>query len=280
MNRIQRGVATAAGAAAVALAGQLPAQAIHDVTPPGLHTPVKAHFIVGSQLDEFEAGDGVHFYNIPQRIAWSGSDDSGFVYYQVWNHLAGDDPVMLEETLDTSIDVASSDYDSQFGGGSFATTNWSVRALDASGNVTAHAVYGAHLTVTQDNGSQTPEHETDDVSIAYTGDWTLARCGCFASGTTHKTTQAGARVVARVDVSADEESRAVALVMETAANRGRARILVDGVRQGVVDTQAATATHQVVVWETVLAPGSHRVAVVNLATPGRPRIDLDAVVVN
>ena len=37
---------------------------------------------------------------------------------------------------------------------------------------------------------------------------------------------------------------------------------------------------QVVVWQGTLSTGNHIVKVVNLATPGRSRIDLDAVVVN
>ena len=281
MRKIHRGLVAVVAAAACGLASQLPAQAAHDNTPPTLHTPLKAHFVTGSQLEQFDADDNDWFFYVPQVINWSGDDDSGDLYYKVWDYLAGDEPEELVNfTQDTSYQVTSSDYDSQFGGGSFATTNWSVQARDFSGNSTEHAVYGAYLVVTQDDGSQTGEHETDDVSVSYTGAWQTANCACFGAGTTHKSTAKNAAAVINVNVPAEETVRKVALVMETAPGRGKARIVVDGQNRGVVDTQANPAKHMVVVWQGSLATGAHTIRIVNLATAGRSRIDFDAVVVN
>jgi hypothetical protein len=280
MNRLHRGAIGLAAAATVAMAGQLPAHAALDNTPPVLHTPLKARFIVGTQLDQWTT-DGYYFYNVPQAIEWSGSDDSGQLYYVVWEHPLGSDPTELTDfTQDTSFTVSSSDYDDQFGGGSFATGSWSVAAHDFNGNSVEHAVYGARLTVTQDDGSQTREHTTSDVAIDYTGAWQTASCACFAAGTTHKTTEADAAALVHVSVPSSEGVRKVALVMEKAPGRGKARIWVDGSLVKTIDTYAATAHHQVIVWQGALATGDHLIQVVNAATPGRPRIDLDAVVVN
>ena len=68
----------------------------------------------------------------------------------------------------------------------------------------------------------------------------------------------------------------VALVMERAPDRGKARVLVDGVRVATIDTRAASKIHRSVVWTGTLQ-GAQTLSVVNLATSGRPRIDVDAV---
>ena len=72
----------------------------------------------------------------------------------------------------------------------------------------------------------------------------------------------------------------VALVMEKASNRGQAKILVDGVLRTTIDTYAATPRHRSVVWAARLTRVRHTVSVVNVGTPGRPRIDVDAVMVS
>ena len=132
----------------------------------------------------------------------------------------------------------------------------------------------------QDNGYQTPGYGTTDVAVSYTGSWSTAHCGCFAEGTTHKSTTAGDAAVIAVNVPSSESVRKVALVMETAPGRGKAKVFVDGALSQTIDTQAASATHQVVVWQGSLSTGTHTIRLVNQATAGRPRIDLDAVVVN
>jgi hypothetical protein len=69
--------------------------------------------------------------------------------------------------------------------------------------------------------------------------------------------------------------------MEKAPNRGKFTLVVDGVNRGTVDTYAASATHRIIVWSgRVSAAGSHTVRITDQATPGRPRIDLDAVLTN
>jgi hypothetical protein len=283
MRTVDRSALGLAVVAACALAAQMPAQGAPDNTPPVLHTPLKAHFVVGSQLTDYTVcgPDEPQFY-VPEAITWSATDNGGGpIGYTVWEYFAGADPDQLVPFQDTtSTEVRGTDYDDQCGGGSFAVTNWSVQASDFQGNSVERAVYGSYVTVLQDDGSKSTLSQAADVSVHYTGSWQTSNCGCFAGGTTHKTTDSGA--AARIDVSvpATEGVRKVGLVMETAPGRGKARVLVDGVSQGTIDTVAASPTHQVVVWQGSLTTGNHVVRLVNLATPGRPRIDLDAVVVN
>ena len=62
-----------------------------------------------------------------------------------------------------------------------------------------------------------------------------------------------------------------------APNRGEARIKLDGANQGRIDTYSPTSQNRIVMWQTPpLEAGVHTVTIVNLATEGRPRIDVDA----
>jgi hypothetical protein len=280
MKLLHRGAIGLAVVAACGLAAQLPAQAAPDNTPPVLDTPLKARFVVGTQLDQYTIDDE-YFYNVPELIKWSGSDNSGLIYYSVWEYLAGDEPGELTDfTEETSFTVSGTDYDDQFGGGSFTTTNWSIQAHDVASNSVERAVYGAYVTVLQDDNAISTLDRVADVSVDYTGTWQTALCGCFAAGSTHKTSAPGAAADIHVAVPASEGVRKIGLVMEKAPGRGKAQVFVDGVLKATVDTVAAAPKHQVVVWQGTLSTGHHVVKVVNLATPGRSRIDLDAVVVN
>jgi hypothetical protein len=98
-------------------------------------------------------------------------------------------------------------------------------------------------------------------------------CACFSNTTTHFTTQKGASVSFAVTTRAQDH---VAVVMEKNTNRGSAQIYLDGVLRATVNTHAAGPTHRQVVWQRFVTRGQHMVTVVNLATSGHPRIDLDA----
>ncbi len=100
-------------------------------------------------------------------------------------------------------------------------------------------------------------------------------CTCWSDGAVQRTTEAGASVSFTIDAY----TRRVALVMEQAPGRGKFRVLVNGVERAVVDNGTVTTPmHRAIVWEGAVAPGDV-VQVVNVATVGRPRIDLDAIII-
>ena len=68
--------------------------------------------------------------------------------------------------------------------------------------------------------------------------------------------------------------------METAPDRGRARIYLDDDLVAVVDTYASTKAHRTIVWVAKVRTGPHTLSVENVGTPGRSRIDVDAVAVS
>lgn len=112
----------------------------------------------------------------------------------------------------------------------------------------------------------------EDQGVQYSAGWSVAKCSCFAAGKTRYTTKRGARA------TFNAEGGPVAVTMERKFDRGKVNVLVDGKRSATVDTGSSAgspAVHSAVVWTAHLTPGTHTVEIVNLATPGRPRVDLD-----
>jgi hypothetical protein len=114
-------------------------------------------------------------------------------------------------------------------------------------------------------------------SISYAGRWKVSHCACWSAATTHKTWAAGARATY---TSNFERGERLALVMAKGPDRGKAKIFVDGHYRTTINTYAPTRQHRIVVWQSWMPAGEHTVEIVNKATPGHPRIDLDAVVVS
>jgi hypothetical protein len=67
-----------------------------------------------------------------------------------------------------------------------------------------------------------------------------------------------------------------AVLAAPAATAGTA----DGKAIAIVNTHSATTVNRVVVWQKWMPAGTHSIKVVNLATPGHQRIDIDAFLRN
>jgi hypothetical protein len=100
----------------------------------------------------------------------------------------------------------------------------------------------------------------------------------------HKTTSTDASATIEfsdvVVFPSDTERAHVALVAHTGPNRGKFKVMVNGNERAVVDTFSATNRPRVVVWQGVIRDTDRLVRILNLATPGRPRIDIDAILTN
>lgn len=267
-------VATAA--VAVVVTGAPPATATVDSTPPTLTLPAFAAFVTGSAITDTGFGEDRFEAYFPgttmqRRVSWSATDASGICGYDVLAVLAGDDPQpLVTGTTATSYVGTATDYDDQEGGGSFKTLAWQVVAHDCAGNTTSLETT-VRPVVTQEDGWT---YGFTGVTLAYSDGWKTSTCLCWSADHTSNTRRKGAAVRISRTFAAGEP---VALVMETAPNRGKARIYVDGVFRRTIDTYSPSAVHRVVVWTARMAAGMHVVRVVNAATKGRPRIDLDAV---
>ncbi len=69
-------------------------------------------------------------------------------------------------------------------------------------------------------------------------------------------------------------------LIDEQVHSGKAAVYIDGRRRATVDTFDSARAHRQIVWETGLSSGTHTIKVVNLATPGHPRIDIDGVVIH
>jgi hypothetical protein len=249
-----------------------------DQTPPVLTVPVKPAFVVGDILayDESCTFEGVGFTsNIDQSIRWSATDNVGVWDYDLYEVPYDREPEpILQHSQSTQYTYgAGSDYDSTCGGGTSAMRFW-VTARDQSFNATTKVVWPMIAVTEEDNASPTGAAG----QFTYSGTWGIANCTCFLGGHTRRTSAYGARAMFTATYNQGDH---VALVMAKGPGRGRASIRVDGVQVATIDTYAAANTNRVVVFERrMMSAGTHTLTIVNLATAGRPRIDVDAVITN
>lgn len=261
-----------------------------DVTAPVLTAPVKAAFLVGGSIDVGNIPDcapqdqpwdlGVY---APETFHWSATDAGGPVTYDLFaeNAATGGDYVFERSSATSySSPFAGTTWDQSCGGGNWSVTRWVITAHDAAGNSTERSVTGGRVRLTQEDGkANTTSTYAVSPSVTYAGNWGTARCGCWSAGSVRKTTSPGASVTMAVPVAVGNVVH-LGLVMSKAPNRGRFKVYVDGTLNATVDTYAPTSQNRIIVWERPLGNGTHKVKVVNEGTPGRARIDLDAVLTN
>ena len=245
---------------------------------------MRADWIVGGQLntstDDSRPNDCTDYSWVPTKISWTATDaGSGTGDYNMWDVTSAAAPHFLgwwSEAGDgdfdnPSFDGSFSDYDGDCGGGSLETDAYAVTAYDTVGNATYKEV-ALFPTVVQENG-RSATFGSNGVTIAFSGAWQTSTCACASWGRATFTTQLGATAAINVPSGISR----VGLVMAKGPSRGQADVLVDGARVSTIDTRAAANTNRIIVWTRELSAGAHVVRVKNLATVGRPRIDLDAL---
>lgn len=277
-------------AAMVAVSG--PAVSGPDTTPPDLRSPVKSSFTVGGQLTAGvlpSCGDlpGNVWVSVAEKFRWRAVDSSPVTYTLVQNTGRDGPSEVFVDSTQTSYGSPFAGYNGSqdCGGGNPSIYEWNLTATDASGNETTNNIYGGRFRLTQDNNLADNDFYAPRAVIHYRGSWSEATCQCWSQGTVHKTSEAKAAARITFDPSsiigiAPLYPMHVGLVMHTGPGRGKFAVFVDGVRKATVDTGADSNRPRVVVWQTSVKQEGSVIRVVNLATAGRPRIDLDAVVTN
>ena len=288
MVKVRRGLVASAGALLVAgVMGVSPAQAAVDA-PPALTTPAKSSFVVGSQVsvdtpvpcdDAWQAGQGEVWVSVPQSLTWSGSDDSGPVSYSWVENTKGWGPgAEGEPSPATTLVRTTTDANQECGGGSWMPSDWDVTATDAAGQSVTHNVAGGLFSFTQNNNAADDSHYAAQADIRYSAGWATATCGCWSDGSVTKTAKKGATATITFTGGRSSDLH-VGLVMHRGPARGRFQVLVNGTRVAAVDTFAPGDQPRTVVWQRAIKV-TDTVTIVNLATPGHGRIDLDGVLTN
>jgi hypothetical protein len=247
----------------IALSAPASAQAV-DTTPPVWQTPPTASLVVGQQMATDQPCEpGWYDSYLSVTYQWVAVDpQSGLSRYEY--ALAPQDEsdfVNIGRTQKRSATLFQDDNPCG-GGGSTGT----LRAVNGVGLMAYAYLGGSGLGVVQDNAS---------TGLTYRGIWATSYFTGWSEGTTQKTTRSGASVALATTLT---EPTIVGLVMAKGPDRGQAAVYVDGTRRATVNTYSATRQSRILVWRTPLAAGSHTIRLVNLATAGHARIDLDAFV--
>lgn len=248
-----------------------------DTTPPTFTGQLEASFVIGAQIErsDSEGDEEAYTWDIPRRLSWQAADDDADcqLTYDLYRVYAGAEPaLLLDETDVTQFDLLTNDYDGTFGGGSGATSGWNVVAHDCAGNA-RESPYPRGSKVWQEDGFAPFPPHFPEPTVEYTGAWTN-QTGPWASGGRQRfTSEVGASVSFATEFIAHQH---VGLVMAKGPGRGSAEIRVDGVAVGTVNTYAPVNDNRRVVFDQRMDAGVHTIEIVNLATAGHPRIDVDA----
>ena len=146
-----------------------------------------------------------------------------------------------------------------------ATYQFRTRAVDKAGNAGNWSTSGAfNVLVLQETAG----------SISYHGHWDKLRSVNYDGGAARSTAVGGAW--ARIGFT----SSAVGLIVARRPDRSGARLYVDGGYAGVISYAAPKAqSGYLLVTRSWSSPGRHTLELRNLATRGRPRMDVDAYVI-
>lgn len=242
-------------------------------------------FVVGSVIDAAvpydpdECDMEAWHFAVPMKLAWVGKDRHEVLEsYDLWA-IPPNEPsfIVLDDSPLTELEVLGGNYDSSCGDASTSTT-YRVETADQVGNA-AQVVgdSGVYMGVWQEDGSSVPWQD-GTVTMSGTGAWSAVSCECSDAGATFTSSTAGDD--ATYEVVPHHKGQSFALVMPTGPDRGEVSISVDGAEPVVVDTYSKTARDRVVVWQTKMLLDAHTVTITNLATSGRPRIDIDAVMLS
>ena len=279
MTRHLRGLMAALAVGAMVTAAPSVAQvAAPDITPPTLNLPARGSFVPLSTITgtPFDPDNGwPEATGVEMRVQWSATDASRVCGYRVREVYDEDVSAWTAwGNRTTSVTRSTSDYDDQEGGGTDKFWGYDVEARDCAGNTSLKFSRLAPVVYQQDGLS----YRYGTLAVTTTGSWATTYCACWSAGTALRTVARGARINFAMpqDITVGSPYM-VGLVMERAPDRGKAQVLIDGVVVATIDTRASTKVHRSIVWSGTLI-GDQTLSVVNLATSGRPRIDVDAVV--
>ena len=193
--------------------------------------------------------------------SWSAKDASGVASTESQSHAKGDPWAALGSSK----------------GGHGLAWSW-LAAADGPFRARARATDNAGNVSPWSNGSwfwlRTWQGDGADPEVSWSGTWHAASGSQYSDGKAWRSSAAGAR--ARLSVSASD----VALVATVGPDRGRVRVVIDGVLGPVVDLYAPALGYRRVAWAHALSPGTHTIAFVvmsnaNSASSGK-LVELDA----
>ena len=284
-RRIQSLLAGATAFLAVAAVAMPSASASGDTTPPVIKTNTNAGFVVGSTISATNYTDddwSNDYASVQEYINYTVTDNSGricdfkvnTITEEGWENLVAEPVQSYQPTPYTAQFVGWNDtYWGQIGDTEDSQAGWTLSANDC-GNATTVMVPNKPAVIEENNYSNAVG---EDGSISYAGTWSNVSCACASGGSMRRTSAKGASFTFTDYWHRDDHA---GLVMAQGPSRGSADVYVDGKKVATVNTYSATNQNRVIVFDRWMSEGTHTIKVVNLATSGHPRIDLDAALNN
>jgi hypothetical protein len=194
---------------------------------------------------------------VPAQVTWSGSDQGwGIERYELQRSLDG--AGWRRITLSSPLAKQAIQW---LGAGH--TYRYRARAVDKAGNVSAWAT-GPFIRgrIVSDGAA----------SVTYSGTWAVQADSGALGAALHWSTESGA------SLTHGFSARGVAYVAQRGPDRGRARVMVDGVLVATVDLRAATEQDRRIVWRRHWSVrGDHVIRIVVEGTTGRPTVTADGL---
>jgi hypothetical protein len=286
--RLQHALAGLAGAALTLMA--IPAQAspeaaarFHpqpgDLTyvngPMSLTVPAFPTFVAGSvtNIADF-CGPGFPVYSQAKvKVAWKATSTAAPLANYSVTPLTYMGPALTPYVTKTANLVGwAGNYDGSCGGNGDVIA-WQITAVDILGNAVSAEVLSLPEFTRFDNTSAVTIFSLG--TWTYTGSWFVRNCLCADGGRQTYTTQKNAS--ASFAYNAQFLGDHIALMMAEGPGRGSAAIYLDGLLKTTINTHATANLNRVITWDSgALTVGSHVIKIVNLATKGHPRIDVNA----
>ena len=197
--------------------------------------------------------------SVPARIAWTASDGSGsgLASFDVERSVDGGPFAVIATGVTASAIAAALSPGHAY--------QFAVRAHDKAGNISPWRA----------NPALTPTIRQDtSTALHWSSGWKTASSSSYSGGSLHYATSSGAWMTTTVT------GQAVGIVGTRALTRGAFKVYVDHVYVGTIDLSSSTVAYRSVVWRWSWSTrGTHTIELVVVGTAGRPRVDVDAVVV-
>lgn len=203
-------------------------------------------------------GGAIFNGTVPGRVSWTATDTggAGLASYDVERSTDGAAYVVIASGVTTpaiGVQLAA--------GHSY---RFAVRARDAAGNLGAWRA-----------GSTTSAVVLQDSSTAlhWSSGWHVASSTAYSGGTARYASTAGAWMTVTFT------GRNVGFVTALGA-RGQVRVYVDGSYVTTLDLRSATSAYRAIAWTRAWSSSAtHTLKLVVVGTAGRPRVDVDAILV-
>ena len=225
----------------------------------------KAPVVRGPRIGLRSGTVGLGAQAIPVRLAWSVADQtSGVAAGQLRADCAGVSlmPPGVADLGPTPRRTVKGSVDDGLDTGTRCVLSASV--TDLAGNKTTTGDISVRVRAIQDKPSS---------ALTYSRGWRAVRSASAFGGTVRASTAANQWV--RLRFTGSE----IALVSNTASNRGRVRITIDGRAVATVDLRAPTSASRQIVFRQRLKPGAHSILVRVLdsrSTSTAARVDIDS----